>query len=87
MLQHIINSLFHDLISLLPPRSTIIRSTNPGLCLGIPLLAKPRLRRTNAMISRLWKAHDAMIASTYGIGYRAVVAKRRLLGDPGYGGK
>ncbi len=33
------------------------------------------------------KTPDAVIASTYGIGYRTVVSKRRSLGITGYSGK
>jgi hypothetical protein len=52
--------------------------------LGIPPLSKPQPRWTKAMISRLGKETDAVIAGSFGIGFRAVVAKRLSLGIPGW---
>jgi hypothetical protein len=52
--------------------------------LGILPLAKPAPHWTPAMISRLGKEPDAVIAGAFGIGFLAVHSKRRSLGIPGW---
>jgi hypothetical protein len=52
--------------------------------LGIPPLPKPQTRWTKAMISKLGKKPDAMIARTCDLDFYAVYSKRRSLGIPGW---
>ena len=50
--------------------------------ISAPNNIKPRW--TRAMISRLGKEPDAVIAASFGIGFRAVAYKRRSLGIAGW---